>query len=119
MSSNPPPAVEMAALPSDSQSQSQEPLSLPAPVNRKESEAIGPSSEDPQPKADPEGGTTILITLLLSTNSRRHPYKIDERYLRKRNVTVEDNDPWNLTVNTLKELILRDWREGEFDFFSF
>ncbi len=66
------------------------------------------------PKADPEAGPTVLITLLLTTG-KRHPYKIDAKYLRKRNVTVEDNDPWNLPVQTLKELILRDWRDGELD----
>jgi hypothetical protein len=83
---------------------------------RKASEAIGAASEGESsaPKADPEAGPTVLITLLLTTG-KRHPYKIDAKYLRKRNVTVEDNDPWNLPVQTLKELILRDWRDGELE----
>jgi hypothetical protein len=51
--------------------------------------------------------------LLLPSTGARHPYKIDERYLRKRNVTVDDMDPYNINVYTLKELIWRDWREGK------
>jgi hypothetical protein len=50
--------------------------------------------------------------LLLPSTGARHPYKIDERYLKKRNVTIEDMDPYNISVYTLKELIWRDWREG-------
>lgn len=52
----------------------------------------------------------MVITLLLTTGAR-HPYKIDERYLKKRNVVVDDMDPYNISVYTLKELIWRDWRE--------
>ncbi|KAH8912750.1 hypothetical protein BR93DRAFT_942527 [Coniochaeta sp. PMI_546] len=56
------------------------------------------------------------ITLLLPTGAR-HPYKIDERYLTKRSVDVPDTtesgkkDPFSISVYTLKELILREWRE--------
>jgi hypothetical protein len=50
--------------------------------------------------------------LLLPSTGARHPYKIDERYLKKREVKTEEMDPYNITVNTLKELIWRDWREG-------
>lgn len=56
-------------------------------------------------------GPLLLITLLL-TNGARHPYKIDEKYLKKRSVNVEDNNPVNMSTYTLKELIWRDWREG-------
>jgi hypothetical protein len=49
--------------------------------------------------------------MLLLTTGKRHPYKIDERYLKKRNVTVENMDPYNISVYTLKELIWRDWRD--------
>ncbi|KIW06979.1 hypothetical protein, variant [Verruconis gallopava] len=86
-----------------------------ATMERKESEAIGPATDEnniPKSAGDTESGPTVLITLLLTTG-KRHPYKIDARYLRKRNVSVEENNPWNLPVQTLKELILRDWREGE------
>lgn len=49
--------------------------------------------------------------MLLLTTGARHPYKIDEKYLKKRNVQVDDMDPYNISVYTLKELIWRDWRE--------
>lgn len=49
--------------------------------------------------------------MLLLTTGARHPYKIDERYLKKRNITVQAMDPYNISVYTLKELIWRDWRE--------
>jgi hypothetical protein len=50
--------------------------------------------------------------MLLLTSGSRHPYKIEEKYLKKRNVKVENMDPYNISVYTLKELIWRDWREG-------
>lgn len=69
--------------------------------------AAGGSSEDEM---------AVEIMLLLTTGAR-HPFRIDEKYLTKRNVTVtgktEDGklDPSSITVYTLKELILRDWRK--------
>lgn len=59
---------------------------------------------------------TCQITLLLPT-SARHPYRIDEKYLSKRNVSTPQRtldgkpDPFSISVYTLKELILREWRE--------
>ena len=55
-------------------------------------------------------GKILLISLLL-LNGNRHPYKIDKKYLARRNVHAEDDNPLNLTVYTLKELIWRDWRD--------
>lgn len=52
-----------------------------------------------------------MMTLLL-TNGARHPFKLDGKYLNRRNVEVQGNDPFNLSVYQLKELILREWREG-------
>lgn len=76
------------------------------------STAIGPSSDQPiLPIKDAEStGPTLLITLLL-TSGARHPFKLDGKYLNKRNVHVAGNDPFNLSVYKLKELILREWRE--------
>ncbi|MCJ1312233.1 hypothetical protein MMC25_005907 [Agyrium rufum] len=54
--------------------------------------------------------TVLNITLLLHTGAR-HPYKIDEKYLKKRNVNVTENSPMNMSIYTLKELIWRDWRQ--------
>ncbi len=79
--------------------------------SRAESEAIGAATDNPSIRPDPSGGPVVMITLLL-INGARHPYKVDDRYLRKRNVTVDDMNPFNISVYTLKELIWRDWREG-------
>ena len=59
----------------------------------------------------------VLVITLLLTSGARHPYKIDEKYLTKRNVTIPATtesgrkDPFSISVYTLKELILREWRE--------
>jgi hypothetical protein len=81
-------------------------------MNRAFTTAIGPSSDQPMPVSKDEStGPTLMITLLLTTGAR-HPFKIDPKYLLKRNVDVQGNDPFNLSVYKLKELILREWREG-------
>ena len=87
------------------------------PITRVDTEAIGPSIENnPTPIVAHEAGPVLVITLLL-TSGARHPYKIDEKYLTKRNVTVPGvtengkKDPFSISVYTLKELILREWRE--------
>ncbi|KAL6706470.1 hypothetical protein ACN47E_005409 [Coniothyrium glycines] len=82
----------------------------PANLNRAETEAIGPSTDTPAANPDNTNGPVLVIMLLLTT-SARHPYKIDEKYLKKRNVSVEAMNPYNISVYTLKELIWRDWRE--------
>lgn len=76
--------------------------------------AIGPATDKPTPipKESAGAGPFLMITLLLNTGAR-HPYRIDEKYLKKRNVSVAGNDPVNMSVYTLKELIWRDWREGK------
>jgi len=75
--------------------------------------AIGPSSDQPTPipKEADSTGPTLVITLLLPTGAR-HPYRMDEKYLKKRNVNVPDNNPIRMSVYTLKELIWTEWREG-------
>ena len=94
------------------------PSSAPSPpksLSRQDTApAIGPSSDKPTPitKESEGAGPFLMITLLLNTGAR-HPYKIDEKYLKKRNVNVPGNDPVNMSVYTLKELIWRDWREGK------
>lgn len=90
-------------------------LSTIRPPNRprEDSTAIGPSIESPIIVSDPSAGPAVLITLLLTTGAR-HPYKIDEKYLKRRNVasTSENVDPFSISVYTMKELVWRDWREG-------
>ncbi|RXG48542.1 hypothetical protein VDGE_10177 [Verticillium dahliae] len=85
---------------------------------RSDSLAIGPSVEHVQPvtPAHPSDSPVCNITLLLTTGAR-HPYRLDEKYLAKRNVAVPaktddgKSDPFSISVYTLKELILREWRE--------
>ncbi|KAI4867939.1 hypothetical protein F4820DRAFT_445523 [Hypoxylon rubiginosum] len=73
---------------------------------------------DPVDPADAAGTSDLAVDImLLLTSGARHPFRIDEKYLTKRNVSVtgktEDGrmDPFSITVYTLKELILRDWRK--------
>jgi hypothetical protein len=87
----------------------------PTNLTRAETEAIGPSTDTPAAVPDASNGPVVVIMLLLPSTGARHPYKIDEKYLKKREVTVDDMDPYNISVHTLKELIWRDWREGMFD----
>ncbi|CAD0109304.1 unnamed protein product, partial [Aureobasidium uvarum] len=99
------------------------PLEMPSPafVRRETTEPIGPSTDLPTPMPTtpgfgPPSGPVITINLLLSSTGTRHPYRIDQKYLTKRNVTAENEtgefDPFVISVYTLKELIWRDWREA-------
>lgn len=60
-------------------------------------------------KETENAGPALVITLLLTTGAR-HPFKIDRKYLRRRSVKVDNDDPFNMSVYTLKELIWREWR---------
>jgi len=84
----------------------------PTNLTRAETEAIGPSTDSPAPIPDSSNGPVVSIMLLLPSTGARHPYKIDEKYLKKRNVVVDNMDPYNISVSQLKDLIWRDWREG-------
>ncbi|POR35919.1 Uncharacterized protein TPAR_03881 [Tolypocladium paradoxum] len=124
---------QSAGLPADpeppARAQSDAPASLkgkekeddaPAPPSKERSDsilAIGPAQDDIRALA-PSGtdsGPVCNITLLLTSGSR-HPYKLDAKYLTRRNVAVPEEaesghpDPFSISVYTLKELILREWR---------
>lgn len=90
--------------------------SAPPPLIREATgPAIGPATDKPstfQTESDADG-PVLFITLLLTTGSR-HPFRLDRKYLKKRNVEVEDDNPVNMSLYKLKELILRDWRDGEY-----
>ena len=88
------------------------PTDAESPMATEQATAIGPSSEQPSFQEVETVGPAMMITLLL-TSGARHPYKIDRKYLKKRNVNAADDDPFNLSVYTLKELIWREWREGK------
>lgn len=72
-------------------------------------------SEDISGKEVEDVGPSLVITLLLTTGSR-HPFTIDAKYLRKQSVQVENDDPFAMSVYTLKELIWREWRSGELEY---
>jgi len=74
------------------------------------------SIEEADGAATTDGSPVCNITLLLPTG-KRHPYRLDEKYLAKRNVEVPElteagkKDPFSISVYKLKELILREWRD--------
>ncbi|KAK7926572.1 hypothetical protein PG985_003570 [Apiospora marii] len=88
----------------------------PAPVTppREDPLMIGPA---PSEEATARGDSVVEILLISTAASSRHPFKITERYLAKRNVNVpgltDDGrmDLISITVYSLKELILREWRK--------
>lgn len=89
---------------------------IPHPLTReKTGPAIGPSIDKPAPNPQESDliGFSLFITLLLISGAR-HPFKIDERYLKKRNVNVDGDNPVNMSIYTLKELIWREWRDGKY-----
>ncbi|KAL7916041.1 hypothetical protein GGI35DRAFT_16604 [Trichoderma velutinum] len=77
--------------------------------------AIGPAEEEIKPAGSGPDGPVCNITLLLASGGR-HPYKIDAKYLSRRHVAMPDQDesgnpdPFSISIYTLKELILREWR---------
>ncbi len=116
------PAAESsaAAAETDMASNGKDTDETPAPVEKQregDSLSIGPS-ELPPPAiaATVPDAPVCAITLLLPTGAR-HPYRLDEKYLAKRNVDVPDvtesggRDPFSISVYKLKELILREWRD--------
>lgn len=70
-----------------------------------------PSASLSQSTPASSDGPTLLLNILL-TSGGKHPFKLDSKYLRKREVNVADNDPFSMSVYTLKELIWREWRSG-------
>ncbi|KAJ4419414.1 hypothetical protein N0V82_004996 [Gnomoniopsis sp. IMI 355080] len=85
--------------------------------NRQErTDSLSIGAADAPANPDPVDGLVCNITLLLPTGAR-HPFKLDERYLAKRNVEVPEitehgkKDPFSVSVYKLKELILREWRD--------
>ncbi|KAG5927512.1 hypothetical protein E4U42_002155 [Claviceps africana] len=104
---------------SEALSKGKEKEQVPAPAPTKERSnstlAIGPAHDDTTAAPGPSEGPVCNITLLLTSGSR-HPYRIDAKYLSRRNVAVPDQndagqpDPFSISIYTLKELILREWR---------
>lgn len=86
--------------------------SHPSLTRQKTAPQIGPATDKPlAPRESEVEGPFLYITLLLTTGER-HPFRLDRKYLKKRGVQVENDNPINISLYKLKELILRDWREG-------
>ena len=101
-----------------------------APSDQTNSEAIVPTSASPETeeqkvatpapelssdasvKEPEQSGPSLTIVLLLITGTR-YPFKIDANYLRKRDISVDNYDPFSMSVYTLKELIWRAWQDGK------
>jgi hypothetical protein len=98
------PEVEMADLPTNTISPEPEPEQLSA-------SAIGSATDAPIEVVASNDPAAVNIVLIIPATGKRHTYKIDKGYLDRRQVTVTDGDPFNLTVYGMKELILRDWKE--------
>ena len=103
------------AITSDVQASSSADIVKPALTREMTVPAIGPATDNPSPLGPQTttDGPILYITLLLANTGARHPFKLDGKYLKKRGVEVEDQNPINMSLYKLKELILRDWREGK------
>lgn len=99
--------------PSSSHS-ARQPLQSPSHKQTDSTPAIGPPAEISDITAASTSDSAVLIALLLTTGSR-HPFKIDQKYLEKRNVksATGQSSPYDISVYTVKELIWKDWREGQ------
>lgn len=116
----PTPAAEIApsTTPLDTTSQRPtDPKSTPTSphdaLTRKDTERLGPATEAPITHTQTNSGPILSISLMLTTGAR-HPYKIDEKYLRNRKVEAKGSDgefdPREISGYQLKELIWTDWR---------
>ena len=79
------------------------------------SESIAPASADSTPEESSPttaSKTPVVDIVLLPMNGNRYPCKISAKYLRNQKIEVENMDPFNISVYTLKELIWRDWKSG-------
>ncbi|KAK2776932.1 hypothetical protein FQN52_003265 [Onygenales sp. PD_12] len=111
-SPHPPPSPETQPQPQPQPATTTTTLSASETRESKTSDpAIGPPSDvlTPSAKESDDAGQSLVINLLLTTGAR-HPFKIDGKYLRKRQVEVPDGNPFAMSVYTLKELIWREWR---------
>ncbi|SPO03219.1 uncharacterized protein DNG_05901 [Cephalotrichum gorgonifer] len=114
-SSNEEPPPRLAGPTSDKGKEPEAPA--PPAKNSEQDTAIGDGSDDVAKTAPVvEDGPVCVITLLVPSG-KKHPYKIDEKYLAKRNVNIPGTtesgrkDAFSISVYTLKELILREWRD--------
>ncbi|OBT68538.1 hypothetical protein VE03_01670 [Pseudogymnoascus sp. 23342-1-I1] len=91
------------------------PLSLDSNTGETAADEGQPLSDSVSPSTDV--ANPVCNIMLLLTSGARHGYRVDERYLLKRQMTIPGvtengkKDPYSISVITLKELILKEWRE--------
>lgn len=105
----------------EGEEKSKEVISSSAPVSLDSN-----TGETAANEGQPLSGTVSPLTdvanpvcniMLLLTSGARHGYRVDERYLLKRQMTIPGvtesgkKDPYSISVIMLKELILKEWRE--------
>lgn len=104
--------------PKDESSKEEKPKDEKPKEDKQGESAMAIGSAEEEIKAAGSGGAdgpVCNITLLLASGGR-HPYKIDAKYLSRRHVAMPDMDesgnpdPFSISIYTLKELILREWR---------
>ncbi|KAF2763650.1 hypothetical protein EJ03DRAFT_283725 [Teratosphaeria nubilosa] len=83
-------------------------------MTRKQSVALGPATETGAVTTASTSGPSLQITLMVTSTGARHPYKIDEKYLRSRDTVAQTGDgtfdPRMISGYKLRELIWTDWR---------
>ncbi|KFY89991.1 hypothetical protein V500_05353 [Pseudogymnoascus sp. VKM F-4518 (FW-2643)] len=91
------------------------PLSLDSNAGETAADEGQPLSGTVSPSTDV--ANPVCNIMLLLTSGARHGYRVDERYLLKRQMTIPGvtesgkKDPYSISVIMLKELILKEWRE--------
>ncbi|KAK6827271.1 ubiquitin-related domain-containing protein [Apiospora arundinis] len=102
------------SAPATTESKGKEPATETTPP-REDPLIIG--GQAPSEETNAKGDLAVEILLISTSSSTRHPFNITEKYLTKRKVNVpgvtDDGkmDPLSITVYSLKELILREWRQ--------
>jgi Ubiquitin-2 like Rad60 SUMO-like len=118
-SSSNPAALTMTDTSPEGSGKGKERASIPPALEMAEASNSGRQDDnfDYVPKSPlPTDSLACRIALLHAQLSSRWTFKIDEKYLDKRGVEIPvtpadgRKDPLNLTVRTLKELILREWK---------
>jgi hypothetical protein len=94
------------------------PLAISSSSPPPQETGLGPATDAPIPTttAAANSSAPLLSISLMLTTGARHPYKLDEKYIRSRKVTTTFDsitgafDPRLLSGYQLKELIWIDWR---------
>jgi hypothetical protein len=78
-------------------------------------------SKSPDPTSKPKDAPlpVLRIILLQVLTSKRSPqFNLTRSFLRKRQLVADDEDPYNLSVYMLKEVICKEWPAGKTVFSS-